>query len=145
MKRHYGLMLILVALISVGWTVCSQAMELVPVTSFDSTWKTYTQGSGTGTATPNGTKVNLSAQGSGTNFNFYKTGTKGVIGMLANLRVDQVTCDANGFCGIGINQYIGMTGNSRIQLNITLGHNGNGIVIDRIEGSKYLVKNSAGC
>jgi hypothetical protein len=126
MKKHYGLMLFFVALVSIGWTVSSQAMELVPVTSFDSTWKTYTQGSGTGTATPNGAKVNLTLQGSGTNFNFYKTGTKGVIGMLATLRVDQVTCDANGFCGIGINQYIGMTGNSRIQLSITLSHNGNG-------------------
>jgi len=126
MKKHYGLMLFFVALVSIGWTVSSQAMELVPVTSFDSTWKTYTQGSGTGTATPNGAKVNLTAQGSGMNFNFYKTGTKGVIGMLATLRVDQVTSDANGFCQIGLTQYIGMIGNSRVQLNIFLNYNGNG-------------------
>lgn len=112
-------------LFSIGLTVSSQAMEFVPVTKFDSTWKTFTSGSGTGTATPDGAKVNLNAQGSGTNFNFYKTGTKGVIGMLATLRVDQVTTAANSFCGMGITQYIGMTGNSRIQLYIVLNHNSN--------------------
>lgn len=104
-------------------------MELVPVTSFDSTWKTSTQGPGKGTTTPDGAKVNLSAQGSGTSYfsslNFYKTGTKGVIGMLATIRVDQVT-SSDAQCQIGITQYIGMTGNSRIQLSINLGHDGNG-------------------
>ncbi len=134
MKKHYGLMLILVALISVSWTVCSQAMELVPVTSFDSTWKTGTFGTATGTVTTDGSKVKLSAQGSATDYihkSFYKTGNTGVVGMLATIRVDQANNDSTGYCDIGLATAIGRIGNSQIELWIMLtqaNNNNNNII-----------------
>ena len=129
MKKHYGLMLFFVALVSIGWTVCSQAMELVPVTSFDSTWMIYTYGTGTGTLTTDGAKVNLSAQGSDTgerDEEIIKTGTTGVVGMWATIRVDQATNDSTtGTCLIGLYQYIGKVNNSKIQLMISLNQENN--------------------
>ena len=122
MKKHYGLILFFVALVSTGWTVCSQAMELIPVTSFDSTWVTDSYGTGTSTVTTDGAKVNLSAQGSATDYaekDFYKTGTIGTIGMMATLQVDQST-SPNSSTSIGIYQYLGQIGNEKIQLMIQL-------------------------
>lgn len=122
MKKHYGLMLTLVVLISIGWTAGSQAMELVPVTSFDSSWVIETYGSGIGTAivTTNGANVILSAQNPTTTDwiekDFVKNGTSGIIGMMATIRFDQ----ANGSCGVSVKQCIGKVGNSKIQLAITL-------------------------
>ena len=46
MKKLW-LHIILAVLISIGWTVCSQAIDLVPVTSFDSSWTTFTSGTAT--------------------------------------------------------------------------------------------------
>lgn len=123
MKKHYGLILILVFLVSIGWTVCTQAMELVPVTSFDSWAIKPVIGTGTGTVTTDGAKVNLSFQGGATGngeIDFYETTLTGLIGMWATLRVDQVTTGSNGDCSIGIYQRVGKIGNSIIQLAIFL-------------------------
>jgi hypothetical protein len=124
MKKHYGFMLFFVGLVSIGWTVCSQAMELIPVTSFGSTWAIKPViGTGTGTVTTDGAKVNLSFQGGATGngeIDFYETTLTGLIGMWATLRVDQVTTGSNGDCSIGICQNVGKIGNSRIQLAIFL-------------------------
>jgi hypothetical protein len=124
MKKHYGFMLFFVGLISIGWTVCSQAMELIPVTSFDSSWVIDPYGTGTGTVTTDGAKVNLSFQGAATGegeIDFYKTtGVTGLIGMWATLRVDQATTGSNGDCSIAIVQNVGKIGNSKIQLKIAL-------------------------
>ncbi|MBI5590321.1 MAG: hypothetical protein HY881_07560 [Deltaproteobacteria bacterium] len=123
MKNKLWAHFVLVVLISIGWTVCSQAMELIPVTSFDSTWVIDTYGTGTATVTTEGAKVNLSAQGTATDYGekvFYKTGTTGVIGMWATLRVDQATTGSNGDCSIGISQYVGKVNNNKIQLMISL-------------------------
>jgi hypothetical protein len=117
--------LILATLISIGWTVCSHALELVPVTSFDSTWVSALYGTGTGTVTTDGAKVNLSAQGAAADYgemDFNKTGTTGVIGMMATLRVDQAACPYA--CNIGISNYVGKQGNNKIQLLISLKQEG---------------------
>ncbi|MEI6588302.1 MAG: hypothetical protein WCO05_05140 [Candidatus Moraniibacteriota bacterium] len=121
MKRLWTL-IVLAVLISIGWTVCSQAMELVPVTSFDSSWVIASYGTGTGTVTTEGAKVNLSAQGAANDYgekDFLKNGTTGVIGMMATLRVDQATC-STGSCNIYLSQYIGKVGNNIMQLLISL-------------------------
>jgi hypothetical protein len=126
MKRLWPL-IVLAVLISIGWTVSSQALELVPVTSFDTTWQTKTYGDGGPVSViTNGGTVNLSAQGVAgtqwTEIDFYKTGTTGIVGMWATLRVDQAT-NTNGSTNIdiiGIKQFIGKIGNEEIRLLISL-------------------------
>jgi hypothetical protein len=119
-------MLTLVVLISIGWTAGSQAMEFVPVTSFDSSWAIETYGSGIGTAivTTNGANVILSAQNSTTTEwiekKIVKNGTSGIIGVMATIRFDQAMNGPNGSCGISVKQCIGKVGNNKIQLAITL-------------------------
>jgi hypothetical protein len=113
---------VVMAVLISGWTACSQAMELVPVTSFDSSWALASYGTGTGTVTTDGAKANLSAQGAATDYremDLSKSGTAGVIGMVATLRVDQAFC-STGYCNLFINQYIGKIDNSKIQLQISL-------------------------
>ena len=123
MKKHYGLILILVTLISIGWTVCSQAIELIPVTSFDSTWVKWSDGTGTGILTIDGNKINLNVQGSETGYidkEFIKTNSSGIVGMIATIRVDQASNSSNGNCLIGLYQWIGQINNNKIQLMISL-------------------------
>jgi len=115
--------IVVAVLISIGWTASSQGMELIPVTSFDDTWVTENWGTGSGTVTTDGSKVNLSVQGTSTDFGemfFYKNGTSGIIGMIATLRVDQATTIPYYGCQINILQYVGKMGNSKIQLLMSL-------------------------
>jgi hypothetical protein len=122
MKKIYGLMLFWIVLISAGWAVNSQAMSFEPVTGFDSTWTTETSGTGTSTLTTDGVKVNLSAQGSATDYgekDIYATGTTGVIGMMATLQVDQ-SASANNGCMVDIHQNVGQADNYKIQILISL-------------------------
>ncbi len=115
--------IVLAVLISIGWTVSSQAAEVVPVTSFDSTWAIETYGTANGSVATDGAKINLSSQGSATDYiekDFKKHDTPGIIGMVATIRVDQATSDSTGSCMIGISQEIGQIGNSKINLLIYL-------------------------
>jgi hypothetical protein len=119
MKKLW-LHIILAVLISIGWTVCSQAIDLVPVTSFDSSWTTFTSGTATTTLSIDGAKVNLSAQGSATDSGdkelYQPNADSRTIGMYATLRVDQAASDSNLSSEfLGINAYIGRVDNNRIQ------------------------------
>ncbi len=123
MKKHYGLMLFFVVLVSIGWTVSSQAMELVPVTSFDSSWVKWTDGTGTGTLTIDGNKINFNVQGSETGYidkELIKTNSSGIVGIMATIRVDQALNSFGGNCLIGLYQWIGQINNNKIQLMISL-------------------------
>ena len=123
MKKTLSANIVFVVLFSLGLTANINAMELIPITYFDSTWVIETLGTATATVTTDGAKVNLSAHGSATDRidkDFIKKGTSGIVGMAATLRVDQATSDSTGTCAIGIEQSIGKINNSRIKLRIVL-------------------------
>jgi hypothetical protein len=114
--------IIFAILIAIGWTTCSQAMDLVPVTNFDSSWQIVPSGTGTATLTIDGSKLNLSAKGSATDYgenDLQESGTNGIIGMMATLQVDQAT-SPNDNCYLTVSKYIGQIGNSKIQAMIGL-------------------------
>ena len=129
MKKHYGLILILVTLISIGWTVCSQAIDLMPVTSFDSTWEMISyESAGTGTLTIDGNTINLFVQGSqdgAIDKNLQKNNSSGIVGMAATIRVDTASNSSGGRCLIGLYQWIGQINNKKIQMMISLNQEDN--------------------
>ena len=126
--RKLWMYIILAVLISTGWTVSSQAIVLEPVTSFDSTWVKWTDGTGTGTLTIDGNKINFNVQGSETGYideEFIKTNSSGIVGMMATIRVDQASNSSGGSCMISLYQWIGQINNKKIQLIISLNQEDN--------------------
>jgi hypothetical protein len=120
MKKNFWSIVVWVAFLSIGWTVaCAQAYVWVPITTFDETWQTFSEGTGTGTVVTEGAKINLSANGLDTGYflgGLSKTDSTGVSGILTTLRIDQIT----GNCNIGLKASLGQVGNNKIQMRIYL-------------------------
>ena len=86
---------------------------------FDGTWEVTTSGSGTGNVIAREGTINLSAKGE-IDGGFFgalsKSKPTGIAGMLATLRIDQVS----GNCELGLKATIGQIGSKRIQVLIYL-------------------------
>ena len=108
----------LAILIIAGWTVCATAMESAPITSFDSTWQTWSQGCNTPPINTDDATINIQTQGSDTGCSgmFYKTATNNVTGMWATLQVDEIA----GRSKLGIQGSFGLIANSKIQAQLFL-------------------------
>ncbi len=123
-------------LIFIASATCSQALEVVSVIGFDSTWVINAPGAGTGTVTTNGATVNLSAIGSAANSvlnTLAENGTTGVVGMMATLKVNQATSTSGNASRIGISQNIGMVGTNTIQILMALNQkNGSNMIWYRV-------------
>jgi hypothetical protein len=118
MNNKFWIKVFVAVLIIAAWAVCAKAMDWAPVTSFDHTWITGSQGCSASNVVTNGSTINMSAQGSDTRCAamLYKTGTNGVIGMSATLQVDKIS----GYGTIGIQGSFGQIGDSKIQVQVGL-------------------------
>lgn len=128
MKKYGCFKIGVFAIVLVGWTVCSHALELIPLKS-GFTWETDVSGPCSFDIGSDGTAVNLSAQGTESEVSEIDvaiTGTSKIVGMWATVHVDQAVNNAVGTniladsVYIGIKQYVGRVGNEKIRLSITL-------------------------